>query len=358
MNFNYGPFNYAGFCQEEAQRMAARYKRLTKLALHDPEPRVGQTPKDVIWTRNKTKLYHFHNGHVTRSTPLMMVYALINRPYILDIYQGNSMVEYLIKEGFDVYMVDWGTPGIEDKGLKFDDFVLDYLPEAFSVVQERSGSAKVSLLGYCMGGTLNSLFAALHPELPIANLVFLASPIDFTDAGLFANWLNPETFNVDKMVDVMGNIPAEVIDFGNKMLKPVSNFVSSYVHLWDKLHDEVFVENWRVLNHWVNDGTPFPGESFRQWIKEFYQKSALVKKELFLRGRQVDLGMITCPVLNLAGDKDHIVLPNQSSELAKHIGSKDYEFVTVPSGHVSLVVGKMAKEITWPKISEFLSKRD
>ncbi|HEX3032865.1 MAG TPA: alpha/beta fold hydrolase, partial [Bacillota bacterium] len=291
--------DYMAWWQQESVKNVARTQRLQKMLLHDPEPRVGLTPKEIIWTRNKAKLYHFHNDKVKYSTPILMIYALINRPYIMDLHPGNSMVEYLVNQGFDVYMLDWGSPGDEDKHLNFSHFVLDYLPDVYKRVQQQSGSDRVSLIGYCMGGTLTSIFAALNPDINIANIIFLASPIDFENAGKYTTWLDAEYFNVDKMVDTLGNIPSQVIDFGNKMLKPVTNFYSSYKGLWENMDNEAVVENWRYMNHWVSDGTDFPGEAFRQWIKEFYQKNALVRKELFLRGRQVDLANITCPVLNL-----------------------------------------------------------
>ncbi|HEX3033233.1 MAG TPA: class III poly(R)-hydroxyalkanoic acid synthase subunit PhaC [Bacillota bacterium] len=342
----------------ENTRNMARIQRFQKLLVHDAEPAVGLTPKDIIWTKNKSRLYHYFSDKVKYETPLLLTYALINKPYIMDLHPGNSMVEYLVNEGFDVYMLDWGTPGPEDKYLKFDDFILDYLPEAFQTVKRTSGSERVSLLGYCMGGTIASIFAALHPEIGIANLLFLAAPIDFADSGLFTSWLDPKYYNVDKMVDVLGNIPAEVIDFGNKMLKPVNNFYSSYKGLWDNLDKESTVKNWQYMNHWVTDGTPFPGEAYRQWIKEFYQKNALVNKELLIRGRKVDLSAIRCPVLNLIGKKDHIVVPRQAENLHQFLSCEDYQMCMVPSGHVSLVVGKYGKTITWPRIKEFLAQRD
>ncbi len=349
------PFTYFWEWHQQTTSIMKKNQQLFKMNIHDSAPLVAQSPKDIIWTRNKAKLYRFHNDNIKHSTPVLMIYALINRPYILDLTPGNSMVEFLLKEGFDVYMVDWGTPGLEDSQQKFDDLVLDYLPDIFRSVQVCSQAERVSLLGYCMGGTITAMFAALHTELPIANLIFLASPIDFKEAGLFTNWLKPATFNVDKMVEVMGNIPPEAIDFGSKLLKPVTNFVSTYKNLWLNLENEEFVQNWRVINHWVNDGVPFPGETFRQWIKEFYQKNALVKKELFLRGRQVDLSKISCPVLNMVGTKDHIALPNQSEVLGSQVSSEDYELVRVPVGHVSLTIGKQARKHTWPKVKEFLA---
>lgn len=321
-----------------------------------PEPEVGQSPKEVIWTKNKAKLYHYKPvKDILHPVPILMTYALINRPYILDLAPGNSLVEYLVNQGFDVYMIDWGVAGLEDKNLKYDDYIFDYLNPAVKKVFRTSGAKEITLLGYCMGGTITAMYAALKSELPIKNIVFLASPFDFSDAGLYSKWLDKKYFNIDKMVDVIGNIPADFIDVGNKMLKPVSNFYSSYKSLWERMWDQKFVEEWMYLNKWINDGVPFPGEAFRQWIKEFYQNNRLVRGELKLRGEKVDLSQISCPVLNVIGDRDHIVQPNQSKAIENYISSNDYEEFSVLTGHVSLVAGRQAAKVVWPKIGDWLA---
>lgn len=342
--------------KQATEKNLQRSDRLIKLIHQMPEPQVGLTPKEVIWTKNKACLLHFIPvREKLHPVPILIIYALINRGYILDLVPGNSMVEYLLGQGFDVYMLDWGKAGPEDKNNNLDNYVLDYIPRAVNKVLRFAEAEELTLMSYCMGGTLAALYMGVYPEAPVRNMVFLAPPIDFEKAGLYTNWLSEKTFNIDKMVDVMGNIPAEAIDFGNKLLKPVTNFYSAYTSLWDRMWDQDFVDNWRVINKWVNDGTPFPGEAFRQWIKEFYQQNKLVKGELLLRGKKVDLKNIKCPVLNLTGKTDHIVQENQSVALGKSIGSKVYEHVSVPSGHVSLVIGKQAKKITWPKISSWLA---
>lgn len=350
--------NYQEFLeniQQETEKNLQRYDHLNKLIYHIPEPQMGLTPKEVIWTKNKARLYHFIPVSEKRHpVPVLMVYALINRPYIMDLVPGNSMVEYLLGQGFDVYMLDWGITGPEDKNNTFETYVLDYLPQAVKKLLRFAQAKELTLMGYCMGGTITAMYMGAHPGAPVRNMVFLASPIGFENAGLFSNWLSEKHFNVDKLVDVMGNIPPESIDFGNKLLKPVTNFYSVYNNLWDRMWDQDFVDNWRILNRWVNDGVPFPGEAFRQWIKEFYQNNKLVKGEFYLRGKRVDLKNIKGPVLNLTGRTDHIVPENQSMALESCIGSDVYEHISVPSGHVSLVVGKQAKKITWPKMSSWL----
>ena len=175
----------------------------------EPEPKVGQTPKEIIWKKNKAILYRYQPAkEKTKKVPMLMIYALINKPYILDLAPGSSLIEYLTDRGHDVYLLDWGTPGYEDRHMKLDDYVMDYIPRAVKKVLRTSDADEISLLGYCIGGTLTAMFAALHPNLPIRNIVFLTSPFDFKNAGLFTNWVDERYFQLDQMVDTLGNIPA------------------------------------------------------------------------------------------------------------------------------------------------------
>lgn len=343
---------------EDYQKEHKRFKRAMDVLTKDPEPLVGQTPKEVIWTKNKAKLYRYQPAaEKTNKVPILMIYALINKPYILDLAPGRSLIEYLTDKGHDVYLLDWGTPGYEDRHMKFDDYVLDYIPRAVKQVLRKSGADEISLLGYCIGGTLTSIFMALHPDLPVRNAVFMTSPFDFTDAGLFTNWLDERYFQLDLMVDTLGNIPAETIDFGNKLLKPIANYVGPFVSLSDRADDEEFVEQWTLLQKWVNDGVPFPGEAYRQWIREFYQQNKLINDELYIRGQQVKLTNITANVLNIAADRDHIAIPNQTEKLMDKISSKDKTFELLSAGHVSVTVGRGASKRTYPLIEEWLTER-
>lgn len=335
-----------------------RWENLANLTLKEGKPAVGLTPKEIIWKKNKAKLYRYAPTVEKRyPVPLLCIYALINKPYIMDLAPGNSLIEFLVNQGYDVYLLDWGTFGLEDKDMTFDDIVFDYVARAVKKVQRASGSKEISLLGYCMGGTITSMYAALHSTDSIRNLIFLATPIDFSEAGLFTKWLNPRYFNIDKLVDTHGLIPPELIDLGNKMLKPITNFIGPAFSLYDRAHDEKFVHRWKLMNHWVGDGTPFPGEAYRQWIKEFYQQNKLIKGELVLRGRRVDLSNINADVLNIMAEKDHIALPCQSKPLNDVISSSDVTTATVNAGHISLVFGGSAKKETYPTIHHWLDKR-
>ncbi|WP_372442155.1 class III poly(R)-hydroxyalkanoic acid synthase subunit PhaC [Metabacillus bambusae] len=342
----------------EFQESYTRLARATEVLTTDPQPEVGLTPKEVIWTKNKAKLYRYVSDQPKKfKVPLLLVYALINKPYILDLTTGNSLVEYLVNRGFDVYLLDWGTPGYEDKTMKLDDYILDYIPRAVRKVLRTSNADEVSILGYCMGGTMTSIFAALHPELPVRNLVFMTSPFDFEETGLYGCFLDERYFDIDNVVDTLGLIPPEMIDFGNKMLKPTTNFYGPYVSLVDRANNEQFVNNWKLLQKWVSDGIPFPGEAYRQWIRDFYQQNKLIKGELVIRGRKVNLKNITANVLNMSADKDHIAQPHQVKALMDVISSKDKEYVSLPTGHVSVTFGPKAVKITYPTVVDWLEKR-
>lgn len=344
----------------DMERALKKYRTGMQIMLEGAKAETGQTPKEVIWTKNKARLYHYEPIVKKRfPVPILMVYALINRPYVLDLMPGNSLVEYLVKRGFDVYMLDWGVPGDEDKNLSFDNYVLDYIPRAIKKVLRTSHAEEFTLLGYCMGGTMSAMYTALFPDKPLKNLVLLTTPIDFTpeNMGLYGVWTNEKYFNPDLLVDAFGNIPGELVDTGNSMVKPVTNYVGSYVTMWDRIMQDKSMDTWLAMNKWVKDGIPFPGEAFRHWIRDFYQQNKLVKGEIRLRGRRVDLANITCPVLDIAGEKDHICTVKQAEALMNHIGSKDKEFVIIPAGHVGLLTGSEARKVLWPTIESWLEPR-
>ncbi len=337
-----------------------KYARGTRIMLDGARAETGQTPKVTVWTKNKAKLYHYEPEKPKKhSIPIFMVYALINKPYILDLMPGNSLIEHLLGEGFDVYLLDWGVPGDEDADLSFEDFVLDYIRPATKRVLWISGAESYTLFGYCMGGTMSAIYASLFPEKPLENLVLLTTPIDFQpeEIGLLGLWTREEYLDPDLLVESLGNIPNDFIDNSMQMLKPIQNYVGTYASMWERILEEKPMETWLAMNKWVNDGTPFPGAAFRQWIRDFYQGNKLVKGELKMRGRKVDLSNITCPVLNIAGEKDHICPMPQAKSTIDFVGSEDKEFFVLDAGHVGLMTGRGAKEGLWPKVSSWLGER-
>lgn len=347
--------------QEEADRAIKRYNKALELMTNPPEVVVGQSAKEVIWTRNKAKLYHYlpsDKAPTRHATPLLLIYALINKPYVMDLRPGASLIEYLVGQGFEVYLLDWGTPGPEDANMLIDDYVLDYIPRAVRHTMRHAKAKEISVMGYCIGGVLTTCFVALHQQkLPIRNMILMAAPIDFTTCGLFQKWLDPATFNVNQVVQAYGNMPGEIIDFGSRLLKPVPNFLSTYTGAFDKLWDDRAVESWLSMQKWVNDGVPFAGAAFKQWIKEFYQGNKLTSGELKLRGQRVLLSNITANLFNIIAEADHIALPAQSKPIMDLVSSPDKEQIILPAGHVGLMVGRSASKGLWPALSKWLGAR-
>jgi len=322
-----------------------------------PSPQVGMTPKDIIWRKNKAQLYHYRaTTPKTHKIPVLMIYALINKPYILDIAPETSLVKYLVDNGFDVYLIDWGTPDLEDQDLSFNELVLDYLPKAVAKIVQTSGSDEITILGYCMGGTIATMYAALHPQPKIKNMLFIASPFDFENAGLSSTYINRDEFNIDKIVDTFGLVPKTFINSTVFMLNPVNNYWGTYTRLWKMLNDDLPTRSWMLLNKWVNDPLPFPGEAYRQWLG-LYKNNALVKQEFELRGRIVDLSKICSSILVLGGKNDHIVLPEQTKALLQHVPGEDKIYLEFPVGHGGLVFGSTAIKQVYPAIGEWLEMR-
>lgn len=336
------------------------YQQGLEILIDGAKANTGRTPKEVIWTKNKAKLYHYiPTGERRYAVPILLVYALINRPYVMDLMPGNSMIEYLLHQGFDVYMLDWCTPGDEDQSLTFDNYILDYMPRAVKKVLRHAHAEEFTLLGFCMGGTMSAMYASLFPGKPLRNLVLLTAPTDFTpeNMGLYGLWTSEKYFNPDLMVEAFGNVPGNLIDTGNRLVKPVANYIGTYINMWDRVLQSKPMETWLAMNKWVNDGVPFPGEAFKQWIREFYQQNKLVKGEIILRGRRVDLSHITCPVLNVAGKKDHICALPQAEATMRFISSQDKELLVLDAGHIGLVTGSDAKRNLWPHMRDWLEAR-
>lgn len=351
-----------GYADVYAQLQKIAEKTQTFHRLVTTDAKIAQTPKKVIWTLNKAKLYRYVSPipeEERHRVPLFLVFAIMNRPHVLDLRPGHSFVEYMLKRGYDIYLLDWGAPGPEDKDLKFDDYTLEYLPRAIRKIKAVSGSDQFNMLGWCLGALISTLYAALRPDDGLKDLILLTAPLDFTDktAGGFIRWTSNKAFNADKIVDAFGNVPGEMIDYGAKALKPVENFIGSYMGLWDRIDNPKVVESWHAMNTWVRDTIPMAGAAYRQLINEFYKENRLVKDTLRIGGEPVHLGNIKANVLNVIAESDHITPPCQSEAVMDLIGSKDKELFHVRGGHIGIMAGSGAEKTTWPHIENWLAQR-
>jgi polyhydroxyalkanoate synthase subunit PhaC len=342
--------------QQEIERSVRRVQNLSGLLLHPREPRTGQTPHREVYRRNKSRLYRYESAR-TQRTPLLFVPNLgISRPYIFDLMPGASFVEYMTEQGFDFYMLDWGVFGPEDNGLTLEECVTRILPRMVEKVLETSGADELSLLGYCMGAPMSASWLAWNADAPVRNFVNMAGPIDFGQVGLFGRWLDKRYFDVDRFVDTLGAIPADLVKTGFKLLKPTMDLTTNF-NLWWNLWNDKYVEGFNALNKWANEYVAFPGEFFRQWVRDFYQDNRLYRGELRLAGRPVRLGAIRCPVLVVGAKDDNIAPPACVRAFMNVVGSHDKEYIELPGGHISLIAGRGAVAHCWPRVAEWLASR-
>jgi len=287
----------------------------------------------------------------------LMIYSLMNRPYILDLRPGASLVEFLVGQGYEVYLLDWGVPGPEDANITLADYVLEYLPRAVKHTLSHAHAPALTLFGYCLGATLALCYAALDVAAPLKNLVTIAAPVDFEEKGLLQHWLAVPDFDLDLIVDSYGIIPGEILDLGVRLLKPYQNFVTTYTDIWQQRNNQAAVAAWLSMQKWVNDSVPFVGAAFRQCVQDLYRDNKLSKGDLCLDTCRVDLSNLTCPLLNVIAARDHIVLPSQSRALTSIINSQDKQEILVSGGHVGMVVGRKASHELWPALAEWLAHR-
>jgi polyhydroxyalkanoate synthase len=325
--------------------------------LRSDAPDVGLSPRDSIYSRGTLSLYHYRptTDEVYR-VPVLLVMSLVSKPYILDLAPGQSLIEFLVSRGHDVYMIDWGEPRPEDSGLRLESYVLDFIPDCIARVRDDSGEPDVSLVGYCMGGMLSVMYAALHPNGPLKNLACFTTPFNFDGMGLMKRWSDPKHFDVDRIVDTLGNVPPELLVRSFEMMRPVSR-IAQQIRLWDNMWSDEFVRSYRVFDRWANDQIAFPGECFRQTTKELQWANKLYKGELRLGGRLVDVKRIEVPFLHVMAEHDHIVPYEAARELVDAVGSADAQSIVLKGGHVSLVAGPNAARRMWPALDLWLAER-
>jgi polyhydroxyalkanoate synthase len=322
-----------------------------------PAPVMGTTPKDLIHSRGTLNLYHYRplSDEIYR-VPLLFVMATTNKGYIFDLAPGQSLVEYLLKQGYDVYVIDWNAPRADEKHLSLETYVLDFIPECVSRVQEESGEEDVTIVGYCMGGVLSVMYAAAHADGPIKNLACFTTPIDWEHMTMFRRWSDRRYFEVDRLVDTLGNIPAELIFTSFEMLRPATR-IAGQVQLWENMWNDDFVKSYRMFDRWSTDPLPLAGEYFRQTIKELMWENKLLKGALTLNGTRIDMANIKVPVFHAVAQHDHIVPYDASKPLIASVGAEDKKEIVLKGGHVSVVAGPNAVKRLWPALDQWLGER-
>jgi polyhydroxyalkanoate synthase len=332
--------------------------------LKDEDIKIGTTPKETVYTEDKLRLYHYTPVvDKPHKVPMLISYALINRYLVADLQPDRSMISNFLNEGIDVYLIEWGDPAPQDKYLTVDDYVNGYLNNCVDFVRERHGLDKINLFGICQGGTLATCYSTLYPE-KVASLTLTVTPIDFhagrdelnPEVGLLFHW--GRGIDVDLMVKAYGNVPADVLNFSFLMVKPFALNFGKYHDMVDILDDEKAMINFLRMEKWLFDGPDAAGEAYREFVTDFLQGNKLVKNEIEIGGKRVDLGNLKMPILNVYAIHDHLVPPPCSKALGKYVGTKDYTEMEIPAGHIGIYVGGKAQKMLAPGVAKWIKERN
>jgi poly[(R)-3-hydroxyalkanoate] polymerase subunit PhaC len=317
---------------------------------------VGTAPKELVYEEDKLQLYHYtQEGPVTCDVPVLIVYALVNRQYMLDLQPDKSIVRNLLQHGIDLYIIDWGYPTKADMYLTLDDYINGYLGACVDLIRKRSGKDKINLMGICQGGTFCGIYSALYPE-KVKNLITLVAPFDFsTNDGLLFRW--SKYMNVDALVSTYRIVPGEFLNAGFLMLMPFTLNIRKYVDMIDLIEDKEKFLNFLRMEKWIFDSPGQARECLRQFLKDCYQENKLVKGELKVGDKTVDLKNITMPLLNIYASADHLVPPSATKPLNDLVGSSDKSLYEFKGGHVGVFVGTKSQKELAPAISQWLQER-
>ncbi len=341
----------------EAEKVQHRLEKAKDILRGPLNTDIAATPHEVVYQEDRVRLKYYRPLKEPRlKTPLLLIYALINRETMLDLQPDRSVIQNLLKEGIEVYLIDWGYPTRKDRYLTLDDHVNGYLDTIVDFLRERHHLPKINLMGVSMGGTMAVMYAALHPE-KVNNLIATATPTHFdTDKGLLHIWM--KEIDVDRMMDTFGNLPGDLLNIGFLLLNPARLVFDKYIGFLENMDDQEFVENFIRMEKWIFDCPAIPGETFRQFVKDCYQKNLLIHNKMEVGGKRVDLKKITMPLLNIYGRYDHLVPPEACKPLTRKVGSKDTADICLDTGHIGILLGAKCQKELVPRIAGWLKDRE
>jgi len=347
-------WNPAGMWEElisTTQKLEKGYETLQSI----DEVDVATTPKELVWQRDKVKLYHYIRETPAKcATPVLVSFAMLNRHDVLDLQQDRSLMKKLLEEGLDIYIMDWGYPTKADRYLTMEDYIDGYMNDAVDFIRKSNKVDKIHKMGICQAGTYSMIYASLYPE-KLKSLTTYVAPFDFsTTSCMLFKWT--KYIDIDAMVDSLGVIPGELIDSSFGMLKP-SMSVSKYLGIIDSLDNKDKMMNFLRMEHWKSDLPAMPGEMYRKYIKDLFRDNKLIKGEMELGGRKIDLKNVTVPYLNVYATEDNIIPNDSTLKVMDKIGSKDKQEYAFPGGHIGVFVGSKSQKELGPAVAKWVIQR-
>ena len=325
-----------------------------RIASGASRPSVGVTPKDVVWRRDRAELWRYRGGPIRYDPPIVFVHSLVSRSYIMDLRPGNSTVEFLLGQGFDVCMLDWGVPDERDADNTIETYVDEYLPSAIEALRRETGSEDVTLAGYCLGGTFAILYAAGREDAAVRNLVLLATPMDYSEMGAMVAAVLDGRLDPEELVDETGNVPADALYTAFLMQAPTTE-IARYATLLENLWNDEFVEAWQAMAQWAREQVPFPGGALRQIVADLVRRNVLMTGRMRVNGREIDFTNARGNVLNAVAERDKVVPLAAAEPASRLVGDPARrEELRLPGGHVTFFAGRHALRHTLPALTKWL----
>jgi polyhydroxyalkanoate synthase len=342
--------------RKDQKTTSNRLKRASSVLTGQLDTAISTTPYETVYQEDRVKLKHYIPQKKKFKTPLLVIYALINRETMLDLQPKRSVIETLLGQGVEVYMIDWGYPTRKDQFQTIGDHVNGYIANIVDFICERDGVRQINIMGICMGGVFSIIYSSLNPH-KVKNLITTVTPTNFdTDKGLLNIWMKQTDAHV--LGDVYANMPGDVMNLGFLLLNPARLIIDKYVGFLQNIDDKSYVENFVRMEKWIFDSPDVPAATFKQFIIDFYKKNLLIQSKFEIEGRVVDLKNITMPLLNFYGKYDHLVPPEACDKFTSKVGSKDKKDICFDTGHIGIYVSSKCQREFAPNIAKWLLERD
>jgi polyhydroxyalkanoate synthase len=340
---------------ELSRRGRDKLERLHEVLTTPGHYGTGATAAAVVYRENKLRLLRLldESGQPRHGRPpVLFVPAPVSRYFIMDLLPGRSFAGYVAAAGFDVYIADFGTPSREDRFADLEYYVEGLVRRCVRTISALTGEPQINIVGYCLGGTLSLLYAALHPET-VRRLVLLTTTVDGDVEGGIP-WVAHKMGLAGEDFDNPRLVPAAEVKSWFEMLAPGSNSLIGRVSdLWDRLDDTPDrLREVRTMASWVDDVVPAPG----RLLAELYRKlgpgaNGLMKGTAAVGDRAVDTRSVAMPVLSVLAEKDTIAPPAGVDAIRSIVPHA--EVLRLPGGHVGIVAGRAAAAL-WKRTVEFL----
>ncbi|GAB3249329.1 alpha/beta hydrolase [Nocardioides dilutus] len=320
-------------------------------------------PRTLIDEGELREVYHYRPlaGVRDHGDPVLMVTPLAAPAICYDLRRGCSLVEHFVAAGRPTYLVEYGEVSFRNRGLGMEHWVDEVLPEAIAAASAHAGGRPVHVIGWSLGGIFSMLTAADRPDLPVASLTVVGSPLDVSLVPLVAPLrpllnLTEGRGAITRAYRVMGGAPKPLVRWAFQ-LSSFQKLVTKPIALATHLDDADFLAQVEAVDRFTDNMIAYPGRTFGQLYHRFVKGNALRTGEIELGARSIRIADIKVPVLVFAGATDGIApVAAVKAVVPLLTGSPEVRFEIVPGGHLGMLTGRAARGTTWKAMDEWISR--